>query len=419
VTRAFRLYLAGQLPSVVCSWAQVIAVTVVTVHLNPGALGWIVAAQFVPSLVLGPYFGVIADRHDRRRLLVLAEAGLGVVAIGYSLAYFVGALTLPTLFALATAWGVLNALDTPARRALIPALMPDAPARSSALSGVVMLIGMTAGSALGGWLVASSGAGVVFVVNAGSFALDVAVLGYLARLVPKVTGISRAPGQMREGVRYVVTTPFLRAPMAALAVIGTLTTTFQVSIPLFMTKTFGGGAATIGTAFAAVSAGSLAGALATAARPPRGSVVVPSAGLLAACCAAVALSPNVAWALVGLVAVGVCWSVYLTSTIATLQQADPTFLGRLMSLFAVLLIGSTPIGGPIASALASSVGARAPFVLAAAAAAVGCALVAAAARPATGAPARSRRTSVPGWSASARLRLPSRNHVASARHHRP
>jgi MFS family permease len=375
VTRAFRLYLAGQLPSVICSWAQVVAVTVVTVRLDPAALGWVVAAQFLPSLLLGPYFGVLADRRDRRVLLLVAQAGLGVIAVVYACVYFAGRLDLPELFALATAWGVLNALDTPARRALIPALMPDAQTRSSALSGVVLLTGMTAGSALGGWLVAANGPGWVFLVNAASFAVDVAVLRVLARFVPASPRVSRAPGQVRDGVRYVATTPVLRAAVVALAVIGTFAITFQVSVPLLVTDSFDGGASQVGVAFAAVSGGSLAGAIWTAARPPRRAITAPAAAALAVCCVGVAIAPDLVIALAALAAVGVTWSVYLTSTIALLQGADPRFLGRVMSLFAVLLIGSTPVGGPVAGVLASMLDPRAPFILAAVAALVGWAVL--------------------------------------------
>src|SRR2546421_3732116 len=84
-TRAFRRYLVGQLPSVTCSWAQVVALSLVVVGLAPHALGWVVALQFAPSLLLGPWFGAVADRHDRKRLLMLAEAGLGLVALSYAL----------------------------------------------------------------------------------------------------------------------------------------------------------------------------------------------------------------------------------------------------------------------------------------------------------------------------------------------
>ncbi len=117
-TPAFRRYVLGQLPSVTCSWAQVVALSWVVVRLDPGALGWVVALQYAPSLLLGPWLGALVDRYDRRRLLMLAESGLGLVAAGFAVAAFAGVLTLPYVFALAAVWGVINALDTPARRAL-------------------------------------------------------------------------------------------------------------------------------------------------------------------------------------------------------------------------------------------------------------------------------------------------------------
>jgi MFS family permease len=375
VTPAFRLYLAGQLPSVTCSWAQVVALSVVTIRLDPALLGWVVAAQFLPSLLLGPWFGAIADRCDRRALLIASEAGLGVVAAGYATAEFAGTLSVPVVLALASAWGVLNALDTPARGALLPGLLPGAAARSSALSGLVLLTGMTAGSALGGWLVATRGPGWVFVLNAVSLAADVVILHTLARLVPAPPRLPRTPGQVRQGIRYVAATPSLRAAMSALTVIGTLAITFQVSIPLLITGTFGGGPAQVGEAFTAVSAGALAGAIWTATRPPRRPITVPAAAALAAGLAGVAAAPHLVVALSVLGVVGVAWSSYLTATLATLQGADPRYLGRVMSLFAVVLIGSTPVGGPITTALAAALSPRAPFILGASAALGGCLLL--------------------------------------------
>ncbi len=141
---SFRRYLLGQFPSLTGSWAQVVALSWWVESRDARALGWVVALQFLPSLVLGPWFGVIADRHDRRRLLILAECGLGLVAAAYALASLAGMLTLPVVCVLATAWGVINALDTPARRALVPALVPpDQAASASAFTGTVLLIGMT------------------------------------------------------------------------------------------------------------------------------------------------------------------------------------------------------------------------------------------------------------------------------------
>ncbi|TVZ02017.1 hypothetical protein EAS64_31855 [Trebonia kvetii] len=200
--------------------------------------------------------------------------------------------------------GCTQALDTPARGALIPALMPGAAARSSALSGLVLLTGMTAGSALGGWLVAARGPGWVFVLNAVSFAADVVILHALARRVPAPPRLPRTPGQVRQGIRYVTAMPSLRAAMSALTVIGTLAITFQVSIPLLITGTFGGGPAQVGEAFTAVSAGALAGAIWTATRPPRRPITAPAAAALAAGLAGVAAAPHlvVALSVLGVVA---------------------------------------------------------------------------------------------------------------------
>jgi MFS family permease len=365
---AFRRYLAGQLPSVTCSWAQVVALTWVVVELDRRALGWVVALQFLPSLVLGPWFGAVADRHDRRRLLMLAESGLGLVALAYALASAADALTMPLIYLLASLWGVINALDTPARRALLPALVtPDRAASASALAGTALLIGMTAGSALGGTLVATIGATAAFGVNAASFLADVVLLHTIR---PGISPLAnRAPRQVREGLAYVWHTPVLRAPLLALAVIGTLAFTMQVSVPTLIRASFGGGPSLIGAALTAVTAGSLAGALIGAARSAPGSrTIALAAAIMAGSMVVTAVAPTVPAVLAGLAGIGLAWSLVLVSVIAVLQSADPRMLGRVMSLFAVVLLGGNAAGGPIAATLATSIGPRTPFILGAAAA---------------------------------------------------
>jgi MFS family permease len=365
---AFRRYLAGQLPSVTCSWAQVVALSWVVVGLDRRALGWVVALQFLPSLVLGPWFGAVADRHDRRRLLMLAESGLGLVALAYTLASTADVLTLPLIYLLATAWGVINALDTPARRALLPALVtPDRAASASALAGTVLLLGMTAGSALGGAMVATAGATAAFAVNAASFLADVILL-HTIRPGPSPL-VRRAPRQVREGLGYVWHTPVLRAPLLTLAVIGTLAFTMQVSVPTLIRASFAGGPSLIGTAFTAVTAGSLAGALIAAARgTPGPRTIALAAAIMAGAMSVTAAAPTVPAALAGLAGAGLAWSLVLVSVIAVLQSADPRMLGRVMSLFAVVLLGGTAAGAPIAASAATTAGPRAPFLLGAAAA---------------------------------------------------
>jgi MFS family permease len=362
-----RRYLIGQVPSVTCSWAQVVALSWVVVERDPRALGWVVALQFLPSLVLGPWFGAVTDRHDRRRLLMLAEAGLGLVASTYALLSAVDRLTLPWICLLATVWGVVNALDTPARRALIPMLVPAGQAATaSALAGSVMLAGMTAGSALGAALVATTGVTVTFAVNAASFLADLAVLGRIR--VGASPRVKRAPRQVRDGLVHVWRTPALRAALLTLAVVATLTFTVQVSVPLLIRTSFGGGPSLVGAGLTAVTGGSLAGMLVSAARGAPGRLGHASL-LLAATTAVTALAPTVSVVYAGLAGLGFAWSWLLMSVIGTLQATEPPMMGRVMSLLSVVLLGGNAAGGPVAGFTAALAGPHAPFVLGSVAAA--------------------------------------------------
>jgi MFS family permease len=372
---AFRRYLIGQLPSVTCSWAQVVALSWTVVDRAPAALGWVVALQFTPSLILGPWFGTLADRYDRKRILMLAETGLGTIATGYALAAATGRLTLPLIYLLATLWGIVNALDTPARRALVPMLVPTEQAASAAaLTGVVLLLGMTAGSALGAGLVAAAGPAVAFAVNAASFGFDVVLLATIrADASPR---LARAPGQMREGLAYVWQTSRLRLPLLALALLATLAFTVQVSAPILLRTLFAAGPSLVGAAFTASTAGGLAGALVAAGRTAPGPRRLRLAsGAMAVALIVTAAAPAVPVALAGLAGVGFSWSLFIASTIAALQTAEPALLGRVMSWLAVVLIGGTAAGGPLAGTVAALGGPRAPFLVGAASALVAASIV--------------------------------------------
>jgi MFS family permease len=365
---AFRRYLIGQLPSVTCSWAQVVALSWIVVDRAPAALGWVVALQFTPSLVLGPWFGTLADRYDRKRILMLAETGLGIVATGYAVAAATGRLTLPLVGLLATLWGIINALDTPARRALVPMLVTTGQAASAAaLTGVVLLLGMTAGSALGAGLVALAGPAVAFAVNAASFGLDVAVLATIR--TDASPRLARAPRQLREGLAYVWRTPRLRMPLIALALLATLAFTVQVSAPILLRTSFAAGPSLVGAAFTASTAGGLVGALVATGRTASGPQRLRLAStLMAAALIVTAAAPAVPVALAGLAGIGFSWSLFIASAVAILQTAEPSLLGRVMSWLAVVLIGGTAAGGPLAGTVAALCGPRTPFIVGAAAA---------------------------------------------------
>jgi MFS family permease len=367
---AFRRYLTGQLPSVACSWAQVVALSWVVVQIDPRSLGWLVALQFLPSLLLGPWFGAVADRCDRRRLVMLAEAGLGLVAFGYAAAAAAGALTLPLIYVLATSWGVINALDTPARRSLVPMLVTPGQATSaSALAGTVLVLGMTVGTSLGAVLLAAVGVTTTFAVNATSFLADVALLATIR--VGAAPRIRRAPRQIRDGMSYVLRSPPLRAAMLALAIIATFAFTIQVSVPILAREAFDGGPTLIGSFFAAVTTGSLVGTLVFAARgAPALPILTRTALAMAVALLVTGLSPYQPLVLLGLAGVGFTWACLLGAVIAILQTAEPQLMGRVMSLFGVVLLGGTTISGPLAAALTATAGPRAPFTLGALAAAL-------------------------------------------------
>jgi len=180
-------------------------------------------------------------------------------------------------------------------------------------------------------------------------------------------------------------TPALRAPLLALAVSGTLAFTIQVSVPNLIRASFGGGPSLIGTAFTVVTAGSLAGALIAAARGRPGPRTLElAATIMAAAMVITAVAPTIPAALAGLAGAGLAWSLVLSAVLAVLQSADPRMLGRVMSLFALVLLGSTAAGGSIASAMATSIGPRSPFLAGAAAAVAAIAITTANRRAGTG-----------------------------------
>jgi predicted MFS family arabinose efflux permease len=228
-----------------------------------------------------------------------------------------------------------------------------------------MLVGMTRGAALGGLLVPAFGAAVAFGVNALSFLLDVAVLATLP--IGTSPRTPRAPRQVRDGLAHVWRTPALRLPVVVLAVVATTTFSYQVSVPILVQEDLGGGAGAIGAALVALTAGSLAGTLVAAAlgrTGPRTTAVATA--VVATGQLIVGLGP----ALVGLAVAGLGWSVLLSTVVARLQGARPDMLGRVMAVFAVVLLGATVVSGPLAGWLASVAGATAPFLFGAAMAAL-------------------------------------------------
>jgi MFS family permease len=363
--RNYRRYLAGQSISLVGTWMQMIAQSWLVLELTGSSLyvGAIVAAQTLPVLLLGPYGGVIADRSDKRRLMVILQSLMGLQALALGLLTVTHTIRFWEVAVLAAALGLNSAFENPARQSFMLELVgPDHLRNAVSLNSVVVNVARTIGPAVAGIMIATVGVGVCFLANAGSF---VAVLFSLAMLDRSLLGPStrtaRAHGQLREGLSYIRETPALAVPLLMTAAIGMLAYEFQVSLPLFDTEALHHGAEGYGLMTAAMGVGAVAGGLATAALGRTGTKpLVLAAGAFGLFIVLASLAPSLPLELVALVFTGAASVGFMSTSNSTLQLASvPAMRGRVMSLWFVAFQGSTPIGGPLIGWIIAEQGARA------------------------------------------------------------
>jgi MFS family permease len=360
----FRLYLAGQAVSLPGTWMQVVAQSWLVLQLTgSGALlGLVAAAQFLPVLLVGAYGGLVADRADKRRLLLGTQTALGLLALILGLLTVTHTVRLWMVFVLAAALGTVNSVDQPARQTFVPEMVGrDRLQNAVSLNSVLTNAARAVGPAIAAVLIAASGVGVCFLVNAASFA---AVLAALARIQTRqlhpAPPAGREKGQLRQGLRYVRGAPGLLVPLLMMALVGTLAYEFQVSLPLLARISLHGNAGTYGFLTAAMGAGAVAGGLAVAGLARTGLLpfTIAAAGFTAAALAA-ALVPSLPGELAALTVVGFFSTAFMATGNTTLQlTADPQFRGRVMAIWSVTFTGSTPVGGPVVGVIADDLGPR-------------------------------------------------------------
>lgn len=327
------------------------------------ALGGIVALQTLPVLLLGPYGGVVADRIDKRRLMVCLQAAMGVQALALGVLTVTGTVRVWQIGALAALLGLNNAFENPARQSFMLEMVgPQYLRNAVSLNSVLVNAARTVGPAVGGILIATVGTGVCFLFNAASFVPVVFSLLTLDRstLTPSPPA-PRAPGQLREGLRYIAASPELSVPLLMMAAVGCLTYEFPVSLPVMARHGLHVGAAGYGFMTAAMGVGAVAGGLLVAARGRTGlpTLIVAAAGF-GAVLAAATFAPSLALALPALALTGWASISFMATGNSTLQlAAEPTMRGRVMSLWFVAFQGSTPVGGPIVGATIAAFGPRA------------------------------------------------------------
>jgi len=363
-SRNLRLYFAGLAISQVGSWVQLVSLPWLVLHLthNGAMLGLTYALQFLPILLLGAWAGVVADRYDKRRILLLTTTLLGVFALVLGMITLLHTVQMWSILVLAVLLGTVAAFDNPTRRSFVPELVePDEVANAVSLNNAVFTAARIIGPSIAGILIATVGIGWCFVVNAASFAAVIVALQVMSTdAIHASPPLARAKGQLRAGIRYAWDEPLVRLAIIMTFVIGVLTFNYQVVLPLLAKRTFHAGPAAYALMFAATGIGSLVGALLSAHRArASGQWMATSAIAFGFTMGLATVAPTLGLEYLVLVPMGMAGMVFFSMANAAVQErADPAVRGRVTALFSVAFLGSTPIGSPIVGAISQQLGPR-------------------------------------------------------------
>jgi MFS family permease len=371
----YRRYFTGQVISISGNWMQNVAEMWLVVQLtgNGVSVGLTAALQFLPIMLFGAWGGLLADRVSKRRLLIVTQSLMALPALTLWALTVGGSVEIWMVYALVFVRGAVNAVDNPARQSFaIEMVGPENVVNAVALNSVIIHTSRILGPAFAGGVIALLGVGPCFLVNAVSFAAMIAALRAMdpAALHTPPRLARRGRGQLRSALSHVARTPGLRIPLAMMAVVGTLSFNFQVLLPLLASFTWHGTAATYTSLAVAMGIGSVAGALAAGARgraDPR--LLVAAAAAFGIAELLVAAAPTIPLQLAALIPLGAVSVTFAAGVNSAMQLAvDPAMRGRVMALYSVVFLGSTPIGAPLVGWIAEVAGPRAGLLLGAAAA---------------------------------------------------
>lgn len=362
----YRLWTLGAIVSNTGAWMQRtaqdwIVLTELTDH-DAAALGFTMALQFGPLLILMPVAGIVADRFDRRIVLLWTQFSQFVLALGLGILVISGTAQLWHVYVFALLLGIATAIDVPARQSFVSELVSDKDLPNAvALNSMSFQTARLIGPAIAGVLVAVIGSGPVFFVNAASFAGVLVSLWFIRRsqLFP-VPKLGRAKGQIRDGLRYVQGRPDILIVLVMVFLVGTFGFNFPVFISTMATAEFGKGAAEFGLLSSMMAVGAIVGSLLAARREHAkiGVIVVGSAFFGVACLLA-ALAPSYWTFGAALTIIGVFSLTMMTTANAYVQSSTtPIMRGRVMALYMAIFAGGTPIGAPIVGWAANEFGAR-------------------------------------------------------------
>lgn len=352
----YRLFAGGQLVKLIGVWMMFTAQDWLVLELSdnsPGALGTVTALQFVPVMLLTLVSGRLADRYDKRKLLIGANAAFALFAVAFAVLVTAGVVKLWHVFVFALLLGVASAVETPVRQAFVSELvelrlLPNA----LALSAATFNIARISGPAIAGVLLAVFSTSGVFLI---STALAIApVLTYIRMRPADLHRSARTPGapaRVIDGLRYVGKRHDLLLPICTMAVIGMIGFNFPVTLAALAKINFNAGPSSFGLLTTCLAIGSLGGAMAGTRRRSRPGVyrVIGAALLFGVFEFAVGFSPNFVTAALLLVPTGF-FSIYLAQGANQRVQmgVDPEYRGRVMALYILVFLGTTPIGASLA-----------------------------------------------------------------------
>jgi len=363
--RNFRLYFIGQGISISGTWMQSVAQAWLVVTLpgfTPWDLGVTIALPFLPMLFFGPFGGVVIDRSDKRKVLYATQCAAGLLAVALGVLVVTHHVSLPAIWTVAALLGVVNLFDNPARQSFVQEmvgreLLPNAVSLNSALINM----GRVVGPALSAVLIATISIAVCFFVNAASYAAVIVALALMRKAeITRIRTVTRARGQIRAGLAYAWGSREIRNVLTSVVIVGTFAFNFTVTLPIFVRSVLHGSAADYAFVTCSFGLGAVLGGLYVAhrSRPTRG-LLTGLAVAFGALLTVVAFAPNVAVACAVLVPLGFASLAFVSTANATLQlHSEEAMRGRVMSLYAMGFLGTTPIGALIISGVTAASNAR-------------------------------------------------------------
>ena len=367
--RNYRLFFSGQVVSWTGTWVQWVAQGWLVLEITGSGigLGLVTAVQWLPILLFGAWAGVLADRYDKRKVLIFTNIAGGILSLILGVMTVTGVVELWHIVAIALLLGLVTALDNPTRQTFTFEMVGrDLLTNAVSLNTATFTTARVIGPVVAGFLIEGVGIGECFLLNSLTFIpVTIALIRMDTTQLRPSGKVEGSRGQIREGFRYVLSVPTLKTVMMIMAFVGMLQYNFQVILPLLAKETFSGGAATLGFIGAALGVGMFVGSLTSAAfgRPTR-SVLLAAGFALGSLTMLVAVAPTLWLAALLMVPLGAASMGFLATMNTTLQlNSSDAMRGRVMALYFVLFLGTTPIGAPIIGWVAETISPRAALAV--------------------------------------------------------